>query len=96
MRQQPKLWDHQRGKKKRERERESFPMKGPTKRNVKGELEGTYSPPTPHLQHQRQRGRHGTARARRQGAATILAPETNIFHQTVRRLPVANHVFLGS
>ena len=34
-----------------------------------------------------------TDRARRQGA--ISAPETIIPHQTVSRLPVANHVFLG-
>jgi len=37
-----------------------------------------------------------TARARRQGAAALSAPESGIFHQTVSRLPVANHVFLGS
>ena len=42
----------------------------------------------------RQRGRQVTARAGRRGA--ILAPETGILHQTVGRLPVANHVFLGS
>ena len=35
-----------------------------------------------------------TARARRQGA--ISAPETCVLHQTVSRLPVANHIFLGS
>ena len=46
------------------------------------------------LPHRRQRGRCATARARRQGA--ILAPETGILHQTVSRLPVANHTFLGS
>ena len=34
-----------------------------------------------------------TARARRQGA--ISAPETCVLHQTVSRLPVANHIFLG-
>ena len=44
----------------------------------------------------RQRDRCATARARRQRAAPITAPETGIFHQTVSRLPVANHVFLGS
>ena len=43
----------------------------------------------------RQRDRCATARARRQGAAPIMAPETGIFHQTVSRLPVAIHVFLG-
>ena len=42
----------------------------------------------------KQRGRHGTARACRQGASS--APETSILHQTVSRLPVANQVFLGS
>ena len=45
---------------------------------------------------QRQRGRHATARTRRQGAAAISTPETGILHQTVSRLPVASHVFLGS
>ena len=35
-------------------------------------------------------------RTRRQGAAAISTPETSILHQTVRRLPVASHVFLGS
>ena len=44
----------------------------------------------------RQRSRHATARAGEQGAAPILAPETGILHQTVSRLPVANHIFLGS
>ena len=34
------------------------------------------------------------ARAGRQGA--ISTPETGILHHTVSRLPVANHVFLGS
>ena len=42
-----------------------------------------------------ERLRHTTDRAERQVAATISAPETS-FHQTVRRLPVANHIFLGS
>ena len=37
---------------------------------------------------------HMTARAGRQRA--ISAPETSILHQTVSRLPVANHVFLIS
>ena len=37
-----------------------------------------------------------TARARRQGAAPILVPETGILHQTVNRLPVTNHFLLGS
>ena len=37
---------------------------------------------------------HATARAGRQRA--ISAPETSILHQTVSRLPVANHVFLIS
>jgi len=59
--------------------------------NTKGELAGCIQAPPPH---QRQRGRHVTARAGRQG--TISAPETGILHQTVSRLPVANHVFLGS
>ena len=44
---------------------------------------------------QRQRGRCVTARAGRQGAAVISAPETGILHQTVNRLPVANHIFPG-
>ena len=37
-----------------------------------------------------------TVRAGRQGAAAILAPETGFLHQTVSRLPIANHVLLGS
>ena len=37
---------------------------------------------------------HATARDGRQGA--ISAPETGILRQTVSRLPVANHIFLGS
>ena len=45
---------------------------------------------------QGQRGRHATARAKRQGATPVSAPETSIFHQILSRLPVANHIFLGS
>ena len=52
----------------------------------------TAPPPNP----LRQRGRRAATRARRQEATAILAPETGIFHQTVSRLAVANHVFLGS
>ena len=60
--------------------------------NTKGELACCIqAPPAPHW---RQRGRHATVRYGRQGA--ISAPETSILHQTVSRLPVANHVFLGS
>ena len=59
---------------------------------MKGELVGCIQAPTPH---RRQRGRHATAWTRRQGAAAISAPETGILHQTVSRLPAANHVFLG-
>ena len=39
---------------------------------------------------------HVTARAGRQRAATISAAEAGILHQTVSRVPVTNHVFLGS
>ena len=60
--------------------------------NTKGELGCIQAPPL----HRRQRGRPATARARRQGAAAVLAPKTCILHQTVSRLPVANQVFLGS
>ena len=63
--------------------KENFPAKGsnlitwPTHRtkdcrNTKGELAAVYWP----LPAQRQRGRLVTARGRRQGAATISAPET--------------------
>ena len=48
------------------------------------------------IPHQRQRGKCVTARARRQGPAQILVPETFILHQNVSRLPVANHILLGS
>ena len=41
-----------------------------------------------------QRGRLVRSRARRQGA--ISAEETSILQQTMSRLPVANHIFLGS
>ena len=99
MRRQPKLWGSQRGKKKRERE--NFPMKGSNLRHSlagsknKGLIEYQSrasclsSSPFPLTEAERQ-----TARARRQGA--ISASETGILHQTVSRLPVANHVFLGS
>ena len=43
-----------------------------------------------------QRGRYVTVRAGTEGAAPVSAPETGILDQTVSRLPVANHVFLGS
>ena len=99
MRRQPKLWGSQRGKKKRERE--NFPMKGSNLRHSlagsknKGLIEYQSrasclsSSPFPLTEAERQ-----TARARRQGA--ISASETGILHQTVSRLPVANHIFLGS
>ena len=48
--------------------------------------------PSPH--HQRQRDRVATARAGSQGA--ILAPGASILHETVSRVPVVNHIFLGS
>ena len=97
VRQQPKLWDSQRERKKK-KER-TFPQKSltwPSHRtkdwaNTKGELACCIqAPPRPR---QRQRGRWRTARAVRQGA--ISDPETSILHQTVRRIAVANHVFLG-
>ena len=59
--------------------------------NTKGELIGCIPAP-PHCH--RQRGRWQGARARWQGAISAL--ETGILHQTVCRLPVANHTFLGS
>ena len=40
------------------------------------------------------RGRHGIARAGKQGP--LSAPEPGILHQTVNKLPVANYIFLGS
>ena len=39
---------------------------------------------------------HVTARAGRQRAATLSAAEAGILHQTVSRVLVTNHVFLGS
>ena len=44
---------------------------------------------------QRQRDRQATARARRHMAGN-LGPRDGIFQQTVSRLLVPNHVFLGS
>ena len=44
---------------------------------------------------QSQRGRHATPRGRRQGDTAISAPETTSSTK-LSRLPVANHVFLGS
>jgi len=61
--------------------------------NTKEELAGCIQAPS--TLHQRQRGRPVTSRARKQGAPAILALETSILHQTVSRLPVANHVLLG-
>ena len=94
VRQQLKLWDHQRERKKR-----SFPKKALRCSLACSQNKGVREYQKRASQHctglsQRQRGRCVTARARRQGA--ILAPETGILHQTVSRLPVANHIFLGS
>ena len=100
MRQQPKL-----GLPEREKRKRTFPRKALTcsldcsQNKELREYQRRASwlhvgPSPPHSQ--RQRGRRVTARARRQGAAALSAPESGIFHQTVSRLPVANHVFLGS
>ena len=100
MRQQPKL-----GLPEREKRKRTFPRKALTcsldcsQNKELSEYQRRASwlhvgPSPPHLQ--RQRGRRVTARARRQGAAALSAPESGIFHQTASRLPVANHVFLGS
>ena len=43
----------------------------------------------------RQRGRCATAREKASGRY-YLGPRDHSFHQTVRRLPVANHIFLAS
>jgi len=62
--------------------------------NTKRKLAGCVQDPP--LPHQRPRGRRAKARVGRQRTAPISVPETGILHQTVSRLPVANHVFLGS
>ena len=90
-------------KKKKERERENIPQKAvmwslnhsQNKRFSKYQRTASWlwtGPSPPRCR--RQRGRHATARARRQEA--ISAPETGILHQTVSRLPVANHIFMAS
>ena len=107
MRWKPKLWDRQRGRAKKQRER-SFPWKAlsyhrawPTHRvkdwgNTKGEVSSCVKAPPP--SEQRQKGLWSnsvySSQSRRQGA--ILALETGILHQTVSRLSVANQDFLGS
>ena len=92
IREQRKLWDSQR---EREKKKRTFPWKAltscaawPTHRtkdsvNTKEELASCIQA---HPHQWRQRGRHATVRAGRQGA--ILAPETSILHQTVSRLPL--------
>jgi len=94
MRQQSKLWDRQR-EKKRERER-TFLRKALTCRPACSHNKGLSEYQTGCSHRQRHRGRCATARAGRQGAAAISVTETGILHQNVSRLPVANHVFLGS
>ena len=100
MRQQPKL-----GLPEREKRKRTFPRKALTcsldcsQNKELSEYQRRASwlhvgPSPPHRQ--RQRGRRVTARARRQGAAAISVTETGILRQNVSRLPVANHVFLGS
>ena len=96
VRQQPKLWGRQR-KKKRTFLRKALRCSLTCSQN-KGLSEyqrriswlRTRPSPLPQMQ----RGRCATTRAGRQGA--ILVPETGILHQTVSRLPVTNHIFLGS
>ena len=100
MRQQPKL-----GLPEREKRKRTFPRKALTcsldcsqnkeLREYQRRASWLHVGPSP-PHRQRQRGRPVTARARRQGAAALSAPESGIFHQTASRLPVANHVFLGS
>ena len=99
VRQQPKPWAPQRQEKK------TFPSKGSNntwwpllyshyrglskyQRTASWLLYRALSP-------WRQKDRHVTARAGRQRAAAILAPETTSSNK-LSRLPVANHVFLGS
>ena len=90
----------------RERERETFPTTGSSiarwtraHSQTKGVRESyrrasrrSYRALPP----QRRRGRSAIARAWRQAAAAILGPRDRIFHQTVSRLPVVHHIFLGS
>ena len=102
MRQQLKLWDNQREKK--ERERENFPVKGSNLRHSVAHSQNKGL-----SKYQRRTSRlhtghhHPPSEAERQACNTqswkagpILAPETGILHQTVSRLLVAYHVFMGS
>ena len=82
-------------KKKRQRER-TFPRKALTCRLACSHNKGLSEYQIGCSRRKRHRGRCATARARRQGAAAISVTETGILRQNVSRLPVANHVFLGS
>ena len=80
-----------RGKKHPQSRRLTTTASGEVAQKPRSTTPAVYRPPC-----WRQRGRHVTARAGRQGTAPISAPETSILHQTVSRPPVSNHVFLGS
>jgi len=58
--------------------------------NTKGELAGCTQAP-PHAG-----GREAGGRQQSWKASGNLGPRDGILHQTVSRLPVANHIFLGS
>ena len=99
MRLQPKLWDNQR---EREKKRENFPTKSS---NLKHSL--AHSQNKGLSEHQRRASQlwicpplleaeRQAGDSQRWKARGYRGPRDGILHQTLSRLPVANHVFLGS